>query len=119
MKNGLPKIKLQNGQTVMPDKAEWKFEEDGHVKAWIKQIPLRLAWAVTVHKSQGMSLDSAKMDLSKVFEFGQGYVAISRVKSLAGLHIRGLNDNVYMMHPKVIAADKLFRKADGVASKLL
>lgn len=109
-KGGWPIIKTQDGRTVQPQMAEWTFTEKRKVVAGIEQIPLRLAWAVTVHKSQGMSLDSAAIDLSNVFEFGQGYVAVSRVRSLAGLHLKGLNDNVFMMHPKVIAQDLKFRE---------
>jgi len=116
--NGRPRIKLKNGQLISPEKAEWMIEEHGHTKAWIKQFPLRLAWAVTVHKSQGMSLDTASIDLSSVFEYGQGYVAISRVRSLAGLHLIGLNDGVFKMHPKVIEQDALFRAAVPAGNKL-
>lgn len=109
--NGMPQVKTQDGQTVVPEMAEWTFEEHWETKAYIKQIPLRLAWAVTVHKSQGMSLDTARIDLSRTFEFGQGYVAISRVRTLAGLHLIGLNDEVYKMHPRVIEQDVVFREA--------
>lgn len=116
--NGRPRIKLKSGQLVIPEKAEWMIEEHGNTKAWIKQLPLRLAWAVTVHKSQGMSLDTASIDLSNVFEYGQGYVAISRVRSLAGLHLIGINDGVFKMHPKVIEQDVLFRAAVPASNKL-
>ena len=74
--------------------------------ARISQIPLRLAWAITVHKSQGMSLDAAVIDLSQAFEFGQGYVALSRVRSLAGLFLEGFNERALELHPKVAAADR-------------
>ena len=109
-KGGDPIIKLQSGITVRPELAEWSWTQKREVKAYIRQIPLKLAWAVTVHKSQGMSLDSAAIDLTSVFEFGQGYVAISRVRTLAGLCLRGLNDNVFMMHPKVVAQDIIFKE---------
>lgn len=102
---------LENEKRVKPSWEKWKTEEStGKVKGWIRQIPLRLAWAITVHKSQGMSLDSASIDLSKTFEFGQGYVAISRVKSLQGLHLTGINDKVFEMHPKVVEQDAIFRQ---------
>lgn len=109
-KGGDPIVKLQSGMTVRPELAEWSWTQKREVKAYIRQLPLKLAWAVTVHKSQGMSLDSAAIDLTSVFEFGQGYVAISRVRTLAGLCLRGLNDNVYMMHPKVVEQDAKFRE---------
>lgn len=110
-KQGDPIVKLQSGMTVRPELAEWSWTQKREVKAYIRQMPLKLAWAVTVHKSQGMSLDSAAIDLANVFEFGQGYVAISRVRTLAGLCLRGLNDNVFMMHPKVVEQDAKFRSA--------
>ena len=107
---GYPVVETKDGKRIVPERAEWAFEEYGQKKATIQQIPLRLAWAITVHKSQGMSLDSASVDLSRAFECGQGYVAISRVRSLAGLHLEGMNDKTFEMHPKVIAQDKVFRE---------
>lgn len=94
--------------TVMP--MEWSIEEDGKVKAQITQLPLRLAWAITVHKSQGMTLDKAIMDLSLSFEYGQGYVALSRVKNLSGLHILGWNQIAFKVHPTIIDKDSYFRE---------
>lgn len=108
-KNGELTIKLLSGDIVTPDVAKWSIRRKRQDKAWIMQIPLRLAWAITVHKSQGMSLDSASVDLSKTFEFGQGYVAISRVRTLAGLHLAGINDMAFKMHPKVVEMDAAFR----------
>ncbi|MGB3073143.1 MAG: helicase C-terminal domain-containing protein, partial [Candidatus Moraniibacteriota bacterium] len=68
-------------------------------------LPLRLAWAVTVHKSQGMSLDAAEVDLRKSFEYGMGYVALSRVRRLSGLFIRGINARALEVHPTVSQCD--------------
>lgn len=110
--HGKPVIETVDGEIHMPEPERWEFEENGVVKARIMQIPLRLAWAMTVHKSQGMSLDAALMNLGAAFEYGQGYVAISRVRSLSGLYLEAINDTAFAMHPKVIEQDKLFRNAE-------
>jgi len=68
-----------------------------------------------VHKSQGMSLDAAVMDLSDVFEFGQGYVALSRVRRLSGLHILGWNKQTFQVHPDVLEKDVEFREMSEAA----
>lgn len=110
--NGMPIVLTRDGQRIMARYAEWSIED---TVASISQVPLRLAWAITVHKSQGMSLDEAAIDLEKAFEFGQGYVAISRVRSLDGLHLEGINDKAFQMHPKVIEKDKEFRsQSEGI-----
>ncbi|MEI6288612.1 MAG: PIF1 family DEAD/DEAH box helicase, partial [bacterium] len=84
--SNLPIVAVSRGQKIMVEPADWLLEDRGESVAQITQLPLRLAWAITVHKSQGMSLDGAVMDLSSVFEYGQGYVALSRVRRLSGLH---------------------------------
>lgn len=112
---GWPVVECLDGSEVQPEIAEWNIKQwkDGYdepqVVASVKQIPLRLAWAITVHKSQGMSLDSASIDLSKTFEFGQGYVALSRVRTLKGIHLLGLNEKAFEMHPRVMEMDNRFR----------
>ncbi len=108
---GLPQVKLRNGRTLMVDTVEWKIQDGNRALASIEQIPLRLAWAITVHKSQGMSLDSAVVDLSQAFEYGQGYVALSRVRTLAGLYLLGFNERALQVHPEVAAQDEVFRDA--------
>lgn len=110
-----PVVKLRGGRKVAVEPAEWTVEESGRVRAGIRQLPLRLAWAMTVHKSQGMSLDAAVMDLGAVFEFGQGYVALSRVRRLDGLHLLGFNERAFQVHPDVLAQDDLFRVASESA----
>jgi hypothetical protein len=106
--DGMPVVKTRGGQTIVAEPMDWTVEEHGQIRARIKQLPLRLAWAITVHKSQGMSLDAAVMDLSQVFEYGQGYVALSRVRNLGGLHILGLNGRAFEVHPRILAEDKKF-----------
>lgn len=105
-----PVVELKDESRIALDKAEWVMEKNGRREASVTQIPLRLAWAFSVHKSQGMSLDSAFIDLSGAFEYGQGYVALSRVVSLDGMWLEGANDKSWLMHPDVVEQDKVFRK---------
>ena len=105
-KQDRPIIKTKEGRKIIATPESWKVEEYGLVKASISQIPLRLAWAITVHKSQGMSLDAAEVDLSKTFVEGMGYVAPSRIRSLSGLRLMGLNDLALRINPGVIELDK-------------
>jgi ATP-dependent DNA helicase PIF1 len=117
--DGIPVVVTKSGSTVVAKPAEWKINEDDSVKAGITQVPLRLAWAITVHKSQGMSLDAAVMDLSNAFEYGQGYVALSRVRSLSGLHLLGWNERALRVHPEALAKDGDFRRASDVQQNRL
>jgi ATP-dependent exoDNAse (exonuclease V) alpha subunit len=105
----LPIVKARNGHLITAEPMEWAIEEDNKIKAKICQIPLRLAWAITVHKSQGMSMDEAVVDLSSAFEYGQGYVALSRVRSFAGLYLLGANERAFLVHPEVLERDRHFR----------
>ncbi|MCX6757765.1 MAG: PIF1 family DEAD/DEAH box helicase [Candidatus Nomurabacteria bacterium] len=114
---GNPIIRTRSGKTIEVAPMEWVVEENGKVKAMIAQIPLRLAWAVTIHKSQGMSMDAAVMDLSNVFEYGQGYVALSRVRRLSGLYLLGINHQALKVHPLILEQDKIFRKESDSAEK--
>ena len=107
--NGYPITKTRSGRRIRVEPMDWTVEENGKILAQITQLPLRLAWAITVHKSQGMSLDGAVMDLSDVFEFGQGYVALSRVRRLSGLYLLGWNERAFQVHPEVLAKDTKFR----------
>ena len=98
--------------TVLP--AIWNMEEYDKVVASIQQIPLRLAWAITIHKSQGMSLDAAEIDLSKSFERGMGYVALSRVRKLDNIKLIGINQMALEVSPDVVEKDKEFKKLSGL-----
>lgn len=114
-----PVVKIRNGRRLITEPMDWALEENGKSLAKITQIPLRLAWAITVHKSQGMSLDEAAMDLGRVFEYGQGYVALSRVRRLSGLYLLGLNSRAFLVHPEVLEKDVTFRKDSERAVKEL
>lgn len=113
--DGSPIVKTKNGLKVTTEPMEWNLEEQGKVKASVSQIPLRLAYAMTVHKSQGMSMDAAIMDLSKAFEYGQGYVALSRVRRLSGVYLTGLNARALEVHPEILEKDRDFRAASEAA----
>lgn len=104
-----PVIQTKDREEITIEPMDWSIEEDGKVKASISQIPLRLAWAITIHKSQGLSLDSAMMDLRQVFEYGQGYVALSRVRTLNGLYLAGWNTQTFQVHPRILEEDRVFR----------
>ena len=106
-----PQVEIFSGRIIDVDVEEWTKEtEAGKITALVKQVPLRLAWAMTIHKSQGMTLDSAEIDLSKTFERGQGYVALSRLKTLKNLKLLGLNQKALEVDPDVIRIDKIFQK---------
>ncbi len=112
---GWPVVRTREGRKVVAEPVDWQMEEDGKSAAKITQVPLRLAWAITVHKSQGMSLDAAAVDLSHAFDYGQGYVALSRVRSLEGLHLAGWNERALRVHPEALAKDEEFRGASEAA----
>ena len=114
-RDGFPIVETRVGKRIVAKPVDWSIEHEFHVLASITQVPLRLAWAITVHKSQGMSLDAAVIDLAQAFEYGQGYVAISRVRTLAGLYLTGLNDRALEVHPDILAKDIEFRKQSAHA----
>lgn len=110
-----PIVRTFDGAEIEVKQASWEVKEEEIEKAAISQLPLRLAWAITVHKSQGMSLDAAEIDLSRSFLPGMGYVALSRVRSLAGLKLMGMNQMALSVHPDVAEMDKDFRKQSDEA----
>ena len=112
-----PIIETRDERVLTISPVEWVVEEEGKVRAKIIQIPLRLAWAITVHKSQGQSLDAAAMDLSRAFEYGQGYVALSRVRTLEGLHLLGWSAQALAVHPLVSKHDFEFQNASEAADE--
>ena len=114
---GLPIVKTSYGSLIKLPLEDWSIENDrGSVVAKVSQIPLKLAWAITIHKSQGMTLDSAEIDLSKTFEVGQGYVALSRIKNIDGLRLMGLNDKALTVDPLILHIDDRIKAASAKAS---
>lgn len=104
--DGVPVVRTFSGRRIHAYPAQWTTEENGKALAQIDQVPLRLAWAITVHKSQGMSLDAAEIDLAQSFVPGQGYVALSRLRTLGGLALKGINEMSFAVHPKVFELDR-------------
>ena len=106
----LPIVKTEEGKKITVTYADWTIEEENSIVAGISQVPLRLAWAITVHKSQGMNLNSAEIDLSKCFLEGMGYVALSRLRSLKGLKLMGINNLAFCVNKRALTVDKYFKK---------
>lgn len=112
----LPKVKLTDGTVLVVEPETWSVDNDaGKTIASFQQIPLRLAWAITIHKSQGMTLEAAEINLSHTFEKGQGYVAISRLKALNGLKLLGINQQALELDSLAIKADRRFQELSDEA----
>jgi ATP-dependent exoDNAse (exonuclease V) alpha subunit len=115
--NKLPIVKTFSGKTIVAFPEKWSIEEDDEEIASVSQIPLRLAWAITVHKSQGMTLDAVEMDLSKSFEYGMGYVALSRVRSLSGIKLLGINNAALEVNPDICELDRELEKFSDINAR--
>lgn len=108
--DGSPIVQTYSGREIVATEVSWKLEDNEKILCEISQVPLRLAWAITVHKSQGMSLDAAEIDLSKSFAYGMGYVALSRVRSLEGIKLLGINQRAFMVDGEIAEMDLQFKK---------
>lgn len=123
--NGLPVLERTDGETIIVEKQSWDIKEavavgdrtDYNVVASRKQIPLKLGWAATVHKSQGMTLDTAEVDLDRAFEYGQVYVALSRVKSMDGLILKNFDPSLIKAHPSALKFYKELSNKTTVCQK--
>lgn len=104
-----PIVEFRSGRTVTMVPDSWEMRDGDKKRASISQIPLRLAWAITVHKSQGMTLDAAKIDLRKAFVPGMGYVALSRVKNIDNLYLYGINRTALAISEDALAIDSVLR----------
>lgn len=112
-----PIVEFQNGKEVTMSPDTWELRDGDKKRASITQIPLRLAWAITVHKSQGMTLDAARIDLRRAFVEGMGYVALSRVKNVNNLYLTGINQMALRVSPEAQLIDVHLRDKAGQASK--
>lgn len=112
-----PVVQFRNGRevTMLPD--TWELRDGDKKRASISQIPLRLAWAITVHKSQGMTLDAARIDLRKAFVEGMGYVALSRVRSLDTLYLHGINRMALQVSEDAKSIDRHLRERSAADSE--
>jgi ATP-dependent DNA helicase PIF1 len=100
--SGKPIVRFRNGTIKTIKEESWKSDTEPPVERI--QIPLRLAYAITIHKSQGSTLDCALIDVGpNIFEYGQAYVALSRAKSLDSLYIKAVTASAFRANPVVLA----------------
>ena len=112
-----PIVQFQNGKIITMVPETWEMRDGEKKRASIMQIPLRLAYAITVHKSQGMTLDAARIDLRKAFSEGMGYVALSRVRSLDRLYLLGINRTALMVSEEARKIDFILKNESSKAEK--
>ncbi|RSX54861.1 ATP-dependent endonuclease [Bifidobacterium dolichotidis] len=118
-RGGWPIVQFENGHRVTMRQAVWEMLDGETPLAAVNQVPLRCAWAITIHKSQGMTLDRAVMDLKRTFAPGMGYVALSRVGSLDGLYLQGVSDRMFMISPEAFLVDGRMQSLSQKASEEL
>ena len=104
---------------IIVDPVIWQTPEQAPAAASYRQLPLRLAWAITIHKSQGMTLSRAQIDLSKAFTPGMGYVALSRLRRLVDLYLVGFNEVALQTSPAARQLDRQLRQQSDATVRSL
>jgi ATP-dependent exoDNAse (exonuclease V) alpha subunit len=115
----IPVVMTFDKRRIAVEREQWALEEEGKTRASIRQVPLKLAWAITVHKSQGMTLDAAEIDLSRAFDKGMGYVALSRVKRLENISLIGFNEMALEVSERIKKVDEAFLAQSAEAEAYL
>ncbi|EDW75620.1 uncharacterized protein Dwil_GK23961 [Drosophila willistoni] len=110
IEKGLPVVRFKNNQEYACKHEKWIIKTATGGLITRRQVPLKLAWAFSIHKSQGLTLDCVEMSLSKVFEAGQAYVALSRAKSLQSVRILDFDAKQVWANPQVLQFYKNFRR---------
>ncbi|XP_004530338.1 ATP-dependent DNA helicase PIF1 [Ceratitis capitata] len=110
IEKGVPVVRFKNNREYLCKHEKWIIKTASGGTITRRQVPLKLAWAFSIHKSQGLTLDCVEMSLSKVFEAGQAYVALSRAKSLDSLRILDFDPKQVWANAQVLQYYKLFRR---------
>jgi hypothetical protein len=115
--NDMPIVETFDKKKILVKPETWQqTNDDGKVLGEISQIPLRYAWAITIHKSQGMTLDAAEIDLGRAFGSGMGYVALSRVKEFKNINLVSIGKHALKINSGVLKQDKIFQDKSKRAS---
>jgi len=107
---GAPVVRFKNNREYIAKPEKWVIKTPLGGILTRKQVPLKLAWAFSIHKSQGLTLDCVEMSLSKVFEAGQAYVALSRAQSLECIRVMDFDPKQVWANPDVLQFYKMFRR---------
>jgi ATP-dependent DNA helicase PIF1 len=116
----LPRVQFENGVIRIIEAEEWKMELFGDVLARRVQIPLTLAWALTIHKSQSTTMLQGDIDTKSIFEKGQFYVALSRITSLEGVSLHSFDKSAIQVDEDAVEYyEKLEMRTHGMVEKVL
>lgn len=107
---GLPVVRFKNKKEYTAKSERWYVKNSNGMLLCRRQVPLNLAWAFSIHKSQGLTLDCVEMSLSKIFEAGQAYVALSRAQSLDTLRVLDFDSRHVWADTSVLEFYQRFRK---------